>query len=204
MTTPEPIATPPAPRGRVASKALAAYAWLHRLGERGWASTAIGGWAFLQGALVPGPVDGLMIPFGLADPPKAWRFAWAAILGSVLGTLVAYGIGVFAFDTIGHVILGWAGVGPEETVRMRAAFQRRGWFFVMISTWTPISIKLISISAGAFGVPVWQFVLAIFLGRGVRFMTVALVLRVFGDRVGKWIERKYGVTPTEPRKATDS
>ncbi|MHB1071600.1 MAG: YqaA family protein [Gemmatimonadaceae bacterium] len=187
----------PPPAGGLAGLALRAYAWLHRLGERGWATTAIGTWAFLQGAVVPGPVDGLIIPFGLADPPKVWRFAWAAVLGSVLGTLVSYGIGVFAFDSVGHVVLGWAGVSDAALTRMRGAFREKGWILVLVSTWTPVSTKLTAISAGAFGVPAWQFVLAIFVGRTVRFVTVAVVVRYFGDRVEAWVERRYGKTLVE-------
>lgn len=189
--------TSPAPAGGLSGAFLRLYGWLHRLGERGWASTAIGGWSFLQGAIVPGPVDGLLIPFGLADPPKVWRFAWAAVLGSVLGTLVAYTIGVFAFDSVGQVVLGWAGFGPAAVEKLRGAFRAKGWLLVLVSTWTPVSIKLISISAGAFGVPVWKFMLAIFLGRGIRFLTVAAVVHFFGDRVEAWVERKYGKSLVE-------
>ncbi len=139
-------------------------------------------------------MDGLLIPFGLTDPPKVWRFAWAAVLGSVLGTLVSYAIGVFAFDSVGQVVLGWAGLGPSAVETLRGAFRAKGWLLVLVSTWTPVSIKLISISAGAFGVPVWTFMLAIFLGRGLRFLTVAAVVHFFGDRVERWVERKYGRT----------
>lgn len=191
------VAPKPPPAGGLARLALRAYAWLHRLGERGWAFTAIGSWSFLQAAIVPGPVDGLMIPFGLADPPKVWRFAWAAVLGSVLGTLVSYAIGYFAFDTVGHLVLGWAGAGDAAVERLRGAFREKGWILVVVSTWTPVSIKLIAISAGAFGMPVWLFALAILIGRGVRFMAVAAVVHFFGDRVEAWVERRYGKTLVE-------
>src|SRR5688572_20302375 len=88
-------------RDRLSSGAVRALAWLHRLAEAGWATTAIGGWAFLQASVVPGPVDGVLVPLGLADPKRAWRFAGAALFGSTLGALVAYTIGAVAFESVG-------------------------------------------------------------------------------------------------------
>ena len=59
---------------------------------------------------------------------------------------------------------------------------------------TPVSAKLVSVAAGAFGVPLWQFVGAMFLGRVIRFMTVAFVVRRFGRGVDAWVQRRYGVS----------
>jgi len=207
-----PVASPAAARPAVESNAARAptlpksglgrlvvrvFAALHALAERGWAATAIGTWAFLQSALVPGPVDALLIPLGIADPPKAYRFAWAAVFGALAGTLVAYAAGALAFDTVGLFVLDLFGVEGNEVGAWRARFQRQGWWVVFISTVTPVSAKLVSVAAGAFGVPLWQFVLAMFTGRALRFLTVAYVVRRFGNGIDHWVQRKYGVTLDE-------
>lgn len=204
MTHPiEPPAAVPAiaakslPRSGVAGVAMRLYAWLHGLAERGWAATAIGTWSFLQSALVPGPVDALLVPLGLADPPKAFRFAWAAVFGAVAGTLVAYAAGALAYDTVGLFVLNLFGVeGPGIDV-WRARFQRQGWWVVFLSTVTPVSAKLVSVAAGAFGMPLWQFVGAMFVGRMIRFLTIAIVVRRFGRGIDSWVRHRYGMTLDE-------
>jgi membrane protein YqaA with SNARE-associated domain len=179
---------------RVSSGAVRALAALHRLAEAGWAATAVGAWAFLQASVVPGPVDGVLVPLGLADPKRAWRFAWSALVGSTLGALVAYTIGTVAFEGIGRTLLSWLGVAAPEIEHVRAMFKEKGLWLVLLGTVTPLSGKLVSIAAGAFGIPVIPFLATIAAGRGVRFGVIAAVVRYFGDRVEKYIERRYGKT----------
>src|SRR5918997_3882467 len=97
-------------------RALAA---LHRLAEAGWAATAVGTWAFLQASVVPGPVDGVLVPLGLADPRRAWRFAWSALAGGTAGGIVAYTIGAVAFESVGRTVVGWLGVAGPEVEQFR-------------------------------------------------------------------------------------
>lgn len=186
-----------APRTGIGRLFVRIYAALHGLAERGWAATAIGTWSFLQSALVPGPVDALLIPLGIADPPKAYRFAWAAVFGAVLGTLVGYTAGALAYDTVGIWVLDLFGVEGEGIEVWRGRFQRQGWWVVFLSTMTPVSAKLVSVAAGAFGMPLWQFLGAMFIGRTIRFLTVAFVVRRFGRSVEAWVRRKYGVSLDE-------
>lgn len=188
---------PAVPRSGVARLFVRIYSALHELAERGWAATAIGTWSFLQSALIPGPVDALLVPLGLADPPKAYRFAWAAVFGAVVGTLVGYTVGALAYDTVGIRVLDLFGVEGEGIEVWRSRFQRQGWWVVFLSTITPVSAKLVSVAAGAFGMPLWQFMGAMFIGRTIRFLTVAFVVRRFGKGVEAWVRRRYGVTLDE-------
>jgi membrane protein YqaA with SNARE-associated domain len=188
----EPASPQPPPARR--SLALRLLAATHRIAEAGWSTTAVGGWSFAQGSAVPGPVDSVIIPLALADPPRAWRFAVAATLGSLAGAIVAYAVGYYAFDNVGLPLLHMLGVSLEDVENARGAFRDRGWMMVALSTVTPLSGKLVSIGAGTFGVPFPQFVLIMGVGRAVRFFTVAAVCRFAGDRVERWVERRYGKT----------
>jgi membrane protein YqaA with SNARE-associated domain len=192
----QPGATAAARRSRdpLSNGAIRALAQLHRLAEAGWAATAVGTWAFLQASVVPGPVDGVLVPLGLADPKRAWRFAGSALAGSTLGALVAYTIGAFAFESVGRPLLGWLGVAAPEVDHFRGLFKEKGLWLVLLSTVTPLSGKLVAIAAGAFGIPVLPFVATMVIGRGVRYGVVAGVVRYFGDRVERYIERRYGKT----------
>ena len=182
------VSVRPRPRGRF----MHLLAVLHRWAESGWAGPAAGSWAFLQSSVVPGPADLLLIPLGVSDPPKVYRLAGWSILGATLGGLAAFALGALAFGTI-MPILGLFGVGPDELVRSRALFEAHGWMFVMLSTITPLSTKLVSIAAGAFGVPLPHFLFAIFAGRAVRFLVVATLVRFAGTWLVRFLERRTGV-----------
>lgn len=186
--------------GRLSRGAVRALAQLHRLAEAGWAATAVGAWAFLQASVVPGPVDGVIVPLGLADPKRAWRFAWSALAGSTLGALVAYTIGALAFESVGRALLGWLGVAGPEVEQFRATFKEKGLWVVLLSTVTPLSGKLVAIAAGAFGIPVLPFLATMVIGRGIRYSVIAAVVRYFGDRVEIYIEKRYGKTLDEIAK----
>jgi membrane protein YqaA with SNARE-associated domain len=177
---------------RLSSGAVRALAGLHRLAEAGWAATAVAAWSFLQASVVPGPVDGVLVPLGLADPKRAWRFAWSALVGSTLGALVAYTIGTLAFEGVGRTLLGLLGVTGPEIEHVRAMFKDKGLWLVLLSTVTPLSGKLVAIAAGAFGIPVLPFLATMVGGRGVRYGVIAAVVRYFGDRAERYVERRYG------------
>src|SRR5688572_11933232 len=197
LEQPGATAAPRRPRERLSNGAVRALAQLHRLAGAGWAATAVGTWAFLQASVVPGPVDGVLVPLGLADPKRAWRFAWSALTGSTLGAVVAYTIGALAFESVGRALLGWLGVAAPEVDHFRGLFTEKGLWLVLLSTVTPLSGKLVAIAAGAFGIPVLPFVATMVIGRGVRYGVVAGVVRYFGDRVERYIERRYGKTLDE-------
>jgi membrane protein YqaA with SNARE-associated domain len=190
----------PARTTRPSSVGVRALVTLHRVAEAGWATTAVGGWAFLQGSVVPGPVDGVIVPLGLADPERAWRFAWSALVGSALGALVAYTIGTVAFESVGRPLLAWLGVGAPEIEQVRMMVKEKGLWLVLLSTLTPLSSKLVAIAAGAFGIPLLPFLATVIAGRGFRYGIIAAVVRYFGDRAERYVERRYGRTLDEIAK----
>ncbi len=144
----------------------------------------------MQGAIVPGPADALLVPLGLADPPRVWRLVSWAILGSVVGGLIAFAIGQFAFDEVGAPLFRLFGIGAPELRLLDTQFRRHGWWFIIVSSLTPISTKIVCIAAGAFGVPIPHFTLALIAGRGTRFLVIAAVIRFAGERFNRWLARK--------------
>lgn len=165
-------------------------ATLHRWAESGWAGPAVASWNTIQGAILPGPADALLVPLGLADPRRVWRLVSWAIAGSVIGGLVAFAIGRFAFDEIGVPVFRVLGMGSEDLAILERQFERHGWLFIIVSALTPISTKIVCIAAGAFGVPLPHFTLALIAGRGSRFLVIAALIRFAGDRFNRWLARK--------------
>jgi membrane protein YqaA with SNARE-associated domain len=138
---------------------------------------------------MPGPADALLVPFGLADPRRVYRLALWALAGSTLGGITAYAAGAFAFQEVVAPVLGFFGVDPRELAAIRAFVLRYGWLAVVGSSISPFPSKLVSVSAGAFGVPFPIFALALGAGRAVRFFTIAVLIHVAGERIERWWRR---------------
>lgn len=182
----------PRPAGRLRRGLVALIARLHRWAESGHAGSAVCTWGALQGSVVPGPSEALFLPLGLADPRKAPALAVWAALGATAGGLIAYAIGVYAFDSIGRPLVALFGMSPERWASLEGLFLRRGAMLVLLSTLSPLSTKLVCIGGGAFGVPFVPFLLALAAGRAARFAVIGLIVRLAGDRLLARIERRLG------------
>jgi membrane protein YqaA with SNARE-associated domain len=162
---------------------------LHRYAESGWSGPATAGWTFAQGSMMPGPADALLVPFGLADPRRVYRLALWALAGSTLGGILAYTAGAYAFPEIVAPLLGLFGIDPTELASIRTLFARHGWMLVVVSSVSPFPSKLVSVSAGAFGIPFPVFALALAAGRAARFFTIAVLIQLAGERIARWWNR---------------
>src|SRR5688500_91424 len=138
---------------RVRRALVSLIARLHRWAESGSAGSAVCTWGCLQGSVVPGPSEALLVPLGLADPPRALGLSVWAALGATAGGLAAFGIGAFAFESVGQPLISLFGVGPARWAQLESLFLRHGALLVLLSTLSPLSTKFVCIGAGAFGVP---------------------------------------------------
>jgi len=162
---------------------------LHTWAEAGWAPHATMAWGTMQGSIVPGPADALIVPLGIADPRVVFRLAIFATAGATLGGVIAWIIGAQAFEELGRPILHLLGIEDGTIARSERLFDQRGWLIVLLATVTPVPSKLVCIAAGAFGVPFVPFTLALGFGRGARFLAIAIALRFAGERIERWKRR---------------
>jgi membrane protein YqaA with SNARE-associated domain len=182
----------PATGNRLRRGIVRLYAALHRWGESGWAGSAVGGWGVLQGSVVPGPSDALLIPLGLADPRRALVLAAWATAGATAGGIIAYSLGANFLGALSSSVFDWFGEGSAAWELRRAQFESHGWMLVALSTISPFSTKMVCLGAGAFGVPFGEFSLALLGGRAARFLAVGLVLKFAGGRLRTILERWLG------------
>lgn len=177
------------PRNRVRRFFLDLLSRLHRWAEAGWAPHATFTWGAMQGSVFPGPADALIVPLGVADPRIVYRLAIFATAGATIGGVIAWLIGVHAFEEIGRPLLHLLGIEDTTIARSEGLFDRRGWMIVLLGTVTPLPSKLVCIAAGSFGVPFIPFLLALGLGRGARFAVISLGVRLAGERIERWKRR---------------
>jgi membrane protein YqaA with SNARE-associated domain len=183
-------AASPAPTTRWRNPIRTMYDWV-----LGWADRPSGPWAlaafsFAESSFFLIPPDVLLIPLCLAAPGRALWFATISTIFSVLGGMFGYLIGAVAFDSLGRPVLELYGL-MDGFERLREWYQTYDVWAVTIAGFTPIPYKVFTISAGFFGLNFVVFVFASIIGRGGRFFLVAILLRMFGEPIKKFIDRYF-------------
>ncbi len=148
--------------------------------------------AFVESSVFPIPPDVLMIPMIIARPSRAWLIALVALVASVLGGMLGYAIGAFAFESVGRPVL--EALGKTDAVEaFNTRFNDFGFWAVLTAGVTPFPYKVITIMSGWTGMPLGTFVATSILARGLRFFIVAGLLWKFGAPIRGFIEKRLGL-----------
>jgi membrane protein YqaA with SNARE-associated domain len=125
------------------------------------------------------------------------RFAYYAVmatLGSLAGCLALYVVGRRGGKALLHTRF-----GSGRMQRVSEIFQQRGLIALVVAALLPppAPFKAFVLLGGITGVPVWQFTAAIAIGRGGRFLLIAVLAAWYGRGVLDWIAghgRAVGLT----------
>ncbi len=151
----------------------------------------LAGLSFAESSFFPIPPDVMLAPMSLANPARAVWFATLTTIASVLGGLLGYLIGVFAFDMV-EPLLHSAGYYPKY-LQAKEWFAEWGFWAVFLAGFSPIPYKMFTITAGVISMALAPFIIASLIGRGGRFFLVALLMAWGGERMEealhKYIDR---------------
>lgn len=168
------------------------YDWVLSWAEKPYAIWVLFALAFVESSFFPIPPDVLLMALCVSIPLCAWRFALACTLGSVLGGMFGYAIGMFAFDGLGQPVLEFYGA-MDKYDWMSALYQKYDAWIVFSAGLTPIPYKVFTIAAGVFHVNFGVFVLASLVGRALRFYLIAMLLKKYGEPIKALIDRYFGL-----------
>ncbi len=150
----------------------------------------LGGLSFAESSFFPIPPDVMLAPMSLAQPRRALWFATLTTLASVLGGMFGYLIGVFAFE----LVQPWLEQGRYAATFTLAKqwFDEWGFLAIFAAGFSPIPYKVFTITAGVVSMAFLPFVLASFVGRGLRFYLVAVLMSWGGEameqRLHRWVD----------------
>ncbi len=165
------------------------YDWTLSLAQHPRALWALAVVAFVESSFFPIPPDIIMIPMIIARPNRAFVIAGVALVASVLGGMLGYVIGAFAFETIGQPILESLGKS-DSMAEFSTRFNDVGFWAVLAAGVTPFPYKVITIMSGWTAMPLGTFILTSILARGLRFFLVAFLLWKFGVPIRDFIEKR--------------
>ena len=185
------------------------YDWVLNWGESRHGTKALFVLSLAEASFFPVPPDALLIGLCMGAHKKWVRFAVVCSLGSVVGGLLGYAIGMFAFDIIGEKLLAvtaaLSGTDPEELLRTAQYWfnekelygMKVGAWAVSIAGFTPIPYKVFTIAAGFFKMNLLVFTIASVVSRSMRFFIVAGVIGMlydkYGDRIRNFIDRYFNI-----------
>ena len=159
---------------------LAKYtAWiLQLLGPLGiWGVFAI---AFADSALLGMPVDAIVAVYVYQDHRRLLLYVVMASLGSALGSIPLYIIGYVGGEKVLR-----KRISEERFQRIHGSFEQHEFWALMFPGMLPppMPFKIFVLGAAVFEMRFRDFLAAVFTGRFVRFLVLALLTLWFGPQI---------------------
>ncbi|MCL7489163.1 MAG: VTT domain-containing protein [Desulfobulbaceae bacterium] len=162
-----------------------------------WIQTPAGIWALFfiavaESSFFPIPPDVFLIALCISAPAKSFKYAGVCALGSVIGGILGYGLGLGFMDTLGRPILDLYGLQDKYEV-VQDLYRRYDAWAVGAAGFTPLPYKLFTITAGAFKINFPVFVIVSIIARSARFLLVAGLVYKYGAPVQLFIMRYFNL-----------
>lgn len=175
--------------------------WLRRLYDwvLSWAHTPYGApalflLAMAESSVFPIPPDVLLIALCLGKRERWLYYAGVCSVGSILGGLIGYGIGWGLWQAVDQFFFQYVpGFTPDNFHFVQDIYRDYDFWFVFVAAFTPIPYKVITITAGVFGINLVMFLIATVIGRSARFFLVAFLLFRFGEPISAFIDKRFNM-----------
>lgn len=150
--------------------------------------------SFVEAFIFPVAPEIMLAPMTLARPRRWWQFASISLASSLVGSLVGYALGHYAFDALKPLLaqIGWLPHLESLVHTLGADAQQHPWkaFWLLVAAgFVPIPMKVASWACGIVGMPLLPFLGGIAVGRGKRVFLVAGVIRLGGERAEKALHK---------------
>ncbi|MBU0961927.1 MAG: DedA family protein [Proteobacteria bacterium] len=190
------------------------YDWMLHWADSRYGLPALIVLSFAESSFFPIPPDVLLIALVLGASSRWYKYAFWCTLASVAGGLAGYGIGVFAWETMGRWIIenvahmslvevdGRLDIAlPSYLISSLGSTLGGQYLFQVYDHWnawivfvfglTPLPYKLTTITAGVARVNLPVFLLASLVARACRFFFVAWLLHKWGEPAKRFIDRYF-------------
>jgi membrane protein YqaA with SNARE-associated domain len=153
--------------------------------------------SFFEAIIFPVAPEIMLAPMVLAKPTRWARYASISLVCSLLGALVGYALGHYAFDAVRPLLadLGWLQSIDERVGKLRGDIVAHPWnafWMLVLAGFVPVPLKIFTWASGIVGMPLLPFLAGIVVGRGKRVFVLAGLIRLGGKRaeeaLHRWIE----------------
>ncbi|HET7266872.1 MAG TPA: VTT domain-containing protein [Oleiagrimonas sp.] len=165
-----------------------------------WAAKPLAAWylaglSFIEAFIFPIPPEVMLAPMALAKPRKAFRYAHISLVASLLGSLVGYALGHYAFQALSPFLASIGLLAPinEGVAQLREAMNAHWLSFMLVLVLAALQpvvpMKVVTWASGIVGVPLPAFIMCMAIGRAKRVYLLALLIRLFGKRAEEIMHR---------------
>lgn len=161
-----------------------------RLARHKNATPALGFIAFIESFIFPIPTAIMLLPMCQANRSKAWKYAAICTVFSVLGGIVGYFLGTFAYESIALPLLEKMGKAHAMD-SFRAMSDEYGALAVFGAGLTPFPYKVITILSGALSLNFGVFIIASICARAGQFFLLAAIVWKFGEEAERFIKKHF-------------
>jgi len=139
-----------------------------------WGIVAV---AAIDGAFLGLPIDAVVAGYVYQNHARFLLYVLLASVGSTVGSLVIYGIGYEGGEELLR-----KRISPARFEKMHVAFDKHPFWSLMVPAMLPppMPFKLFALAAAISEMGLTHYLLAIFFGRVVRFLLLALLTIEFG------------------------
>jgi len=163
-----------------------------------WGSAAIFICAFADACCLPLPTPMFFITLIILNITKAYRYALFGTIGSLLGAIIGYSIGHFAwltsngeFSTLAQFIFNHVPGFTESLYNsIHNQFIKWDFWILFVASLTPVPYKIFSISSGVFDINLPLFCVATLISQAIKFYVIAWLTTRIGHRIGIILEDK--------------
>ena len=154
----------------------------------------LSGLSFVEAFIFPIMPEVMLAPMMLGKRLKAFFYANMSLLFSLLGSVVGYALGHWAYESVKPLL----SVHMQEVIttwvnNLRVDMNQH-WLTMlgalMLAALQPvIPMKFVTWAAGIVGVPILPFLACMAVGRGKRVWLLALLIRLFGERAERMLHK---------------
>ena len=171
------------------------YDWVLSWAHKKYSSFALFILAFAESSFFPIPPDVLQIALSVSKPKKSFFYALVSSVGSVLGGIFGYFIGLFLFDSIGNLIINALGY-QSQFPSVGNLYKSYAFLAILTAAFTPIPYKVFTIAAGFWQVSLISLIAASIIGRSARFFLVGSLIYFFGPKIKEFIDKYFNLLTT--------
>ena len=140
----------------------------------------IGVLAIVDSSSIPMPMDAFIAYYAWTDSHRFYLYVFTAALGSAIGGLVPYFIG-----RAGGELFLLKRINRQKFDALRHRFEHQEFAAILIPSMLPPPTpwKLFVFGSGVFEMPVVNFMVAVFVGRVIRFGVESLLVIRYGPQI---------------------
>ena len=142
-----------------------------------WGVWGVGAVAVLDSSSIPVPMDAILALYIWNDKRHFWLYCLMAAAGSAIGGLVPYGLG-----RAGGELFLLKRINRARFERLRDRFQSQEFLAVLIPSMMPPPWpwKVFVFASGVFEMRVANFMLAVLVGRMLRWLVLSILVLTLG------------------------